>query len=523
MRSPSYHTGPVAARLRATPWHTRTGMNHGVDGDLILVSNRGPITWGRTDGARTFEHGGGGLASALTGLLDHEPALWISAAMSDEDVVVSGEADGGSFAIPEIGVATRGRFVVIDPETYHRYYNIVANPILWFTQHYLWDLSNAPDIRQSELDAWDQGYVAANRLFAEAVIDELSDRPNSLVMLHDYHLYLAPQVIRGARPEAFLHYFVHIPWPQPDAWRVLPPHVRESILRGLLANDIVAFHTDRYAQNFLRSVQELLDVPVDERRRLIRWDGREIWVRSYPISINANRFRELAETPDVMAEEERLLRRRRECLVCRIDRADLSKNILRGFTSFDRFLDLHPEFAERITFVAMLQPTREDVNEYVEYKQRIESLVSHINTKHGNTDWMPISLQFESNLARACAIYKQYDVIMVNAVFDGMNLVAKEAPSVNERDGVVILSENTGAHEEIGSFCLTVNPFDIEAQANALFEALTMDGDERRSRAEHIRRVVNENDVAKWLEAQRQDIDAKIRLSGPGAADDPED
>ena len=485
-----------------------------MDGDLILVSNRGPITWQRSGDERVFERGGGGLASALTGLLDHEPALWISAAMSDEDVVVSEEAQGGSFDIPQIGMRTRGRFVVIDDETYHGYYNIVANPILWFTQHYLWDLSNAPDIRQSELDAWESGYSAANRLFAEAVIDELTDQPDRLVMLHDYHLYLAPPVIRAARPEAFLHFFVHIPWPQPDAWRVLPPHIRESILRGLLANDILAFHTDRYARNFLRSVQELLDIPVDERRRLVRWDGRDIWVRSYPISINAGRFRELAQTPDVAAEEELLLRRRREYLVCRIDRADLSKNILRGFKAFDRFLDLHPEFSERITFVAMLQPTRQDVNEYVEYKEHIETLVSHINTKHGNTDWMPISLQFESNLARACAIYKQYDVIMVNAVFDGMNLVAKEAPSVNERDGVVILSENTGAHEEIGSFCLTVNPFDIEAQANALFEALTMDEDERHSRAQHIRTVVNENDVSKWLDAQREDIDRKVPETG---------
>lgn len=488
-------------------------MNDGVDGDLILVSNRGPITWLRDGDERTFERGGGGLASALTGLLDHEPALWISAAMSDEDLAVAEDADGGSFAIPQIGLATRGRFVPIDAETYHRYYNIVANPILWFTQHYLWDLSNAPNIRQNELDAWEDGYVAANRLFAEAVIDELTEQPNRLVMLHDYHLYLAPQVIRGARPEAFLHFFVHIPWPQPDAWRVLPPHIRESILRGLLANDIVAFHTERYARNFLRSVQELLDVPVDERRRTIRWDGREIWVRSYPISINAGRFRELAKTPDVAAEEEMLLRRRREYLVCRIDRADLSKNVLRGFMAFDRFLDLHPEFAERITFVAMLQPTREDVSEYVEYKDHIEALVSRINTKHGNTDWMPISLQFESNLARACAIYRQYDVIMVNAVFDGMNLVAKEAPIVNVRDGVVILSENTGAHEEIGSFCLTVNPFDIEAQANALFEALTMDEAQRRHRADQIRQVVNENDVAKWLDAQRQDIATKTRGS----------
>jgi len=259
---------------------------------------------------------------------------------------------------------------------------------------------------------------------------------------------------------------------------------------------------------------EVDKLSVDERRSVVRWDGREVWVRSYPISINSGQFREMAGSPDVAREEDAILRRRREFLICRIDRADLSKNILRGFKAFDRFLELHPEFAERITFIAMLQPTREDVDEYVEYKQRIQELVSHINTKHGNTDWMPIDLRFESNMPRCVAMYKQYDVLMVNAVFDGMNLVAKEAPTVNVRDGVLILSENTGAHEEIGSFAVTVNPFDIEAQAGALFEALTMEPDERRARSQHIRNVVAENDVAKWLAAQRRDIDTKLGAAG---------
>ncbi len=515
----SYHTpcGDAAPARVAAP--EPSGQNQGVDDGIILVSNRGPVTYQRRDGQRVTERGGGGLASALSGLVDHEDALWISAAMSDEDIAVSAEADDASFPIADIGRATRGRFVLIDGETYNQYYNVVANPILWFIQHYLWDLSNAPDIRRQELDAWENGYVAANRTFAEAVIDELTDRPNGLVMLHDYHLYVAPQVIRQARPEAFLHFFVHIPWPQPDAWRVLPPQIRESVLRGLLANDIVAFHTRSYARNFMRSVEELLGIPVDTRRSVVRWDGREVWVRSYPISINATQFHEMADTPEVAVEEDAIRRRRREFLICRIDRADLSKNILRGFKAFDRFLELHPEFAERITFIAMLQPTREDVDEYVEYKQRIQELVSHINTKHGNTDWMPIDLRFESNMPRCVAMYKQYDVLMVNAVFDGMNLVAKEAPTVNEHDGVLILSENTGAHEEIGSFALTVNPFDIEAQAGALFEALTMDPEERADRTRSIREVVAENDVAKWLEAQMIDIETKLAAAGRTGTD----
>jgi trehalose 6-phosphate synthase len=485
-----------------------------MDTSLILVSNRGPATFERRGRRpRTIRRGDGGLVSALSGLIEHTPAVWVSAAISPEDAAVAEEAGGGAFPLEGVGVDTRGRFVVLDPETYHAYYNVIANPMLWFIQHYLWDLSNAPDVRREELDAWEYGYVAANHAFADAVLAELREHRKSVVMLHDYHLYIAPSVIRAARPGTFLHFFVHIPWPQPDAWRILPPHIRESIVRGLLANDIVAFHTRRYARNFLLTCEELLDITVDYRRRMVRWDGREVWVRSYPISINAPLFTQMAGGPDVAAEEESVLRRRRKYLVCRIDRTDLSKNILRGFKAFDRFLDQHPEFAEDITFLAMLQPSRQDVDEYVEYIQKIRDLVSHINTKHGNTDWMPIDLRFESNLPRAIAMYKHYDALMVNPVFDGMNLVAKEAPIVNERNGVLILSENTGAHEEVGSFALAVNPFDIEAQAAALYEALTMDPAERASRADQMRRIVNENDVTKWLAAQQVDIERKLERS----------
>jgi trehalose 6-phosphate synthase len=193
--------------------------------------------------------------------------------------------------------------------------------------------------------------------------------------------------------------------------------------------------------------------------------------------------------------------------VVRVDRTDLSKNILRGFTAFDTFLDRHPEFREDITFFAMLQPSRQDVPEYVEYVERITTLVSRINTKHGNTDWMPIDLRFESNLPLAITAYKYFDVMMVNSIFDGMNLVAKESMLVNERDGVLILSENVGAFEEIGQYALAVNPFDVEAQADALHQALTMPHAERRARADAIRAVINENDIARWLQAQINDIE----------------
>jgi trehalose 6-phosphate synthase len=228
----------------------------------------------------------------------------------------------------------------------------------------------------------------------------------------------------------------------------------------------------------------------------------------------------MATGESVRDEEATFLRRRRRHLVVRVDRTDLSKNILRGFTAFDTFLDRHPEFREDITFFAMLQPSRQDVPEYVEYVERITTLVSRINTKHGNTDWMPIDLRFESNLPLAITAYKHFDVMMVNSIFDGMNLVAKESMLVNERDGVLILSENVGAFEEIGQYSLAVNPFDIEAQADALHQALTMPHAERRARADAVRAVINENDIAKWLQTQMADIEelrGRSMMPGGGA------
>jgi trehalose 6-phosphate synthase len=477
---------------------------------LILVSNRGPVTFSRGPGGDLErQRGGGGLVTALMGLAEHTPALWISAAISDADEEVSREAGGGSFPLPGLGADTHGRFVTIDHDTYHAYYNVVANPMLWFIQHYLWDLSNAPDVRREEKDAWENGYLAANAAFAKAVNQELADDPDRVVMLHDYHLYTAPEGIRAEHPDAFLHLFVHIPWSQPDYWRILPSEVREAILRGLLANDIIAFHTWRYARNFLLCCEDLLDLAVDYDRLQVRWEGREVWVRAYPISVNAPMFEELARSPEVAAEEGPILRRRRQYLVVRVDRTDLSKNTLRGFKAYDVFLDRHPEFHEDITFFALLQPSRQDVDEYVEYLAKIRDVVSHINTKHGNTDWMPIDLRIESNIHRAVAAYKHYDVLVVNPIYDGMNLIAKEAPLVNERDGVMILSENAGAHEELGSFAISINPFDVDAQADALHRALLMPADERADRIREIKRIVRENDVGKWLSAQQADIARK--------------
>ncbi len=474
---------------------------------LVLVSNRGPAIFGREDGELKAQRGGGGLVTALTGLVHHREAVWVASTMTEGDVEISRQHEGRSFDCELDDATYRIKLVESDEDAYDAFYNVVANPMLWFIQHYLWDLSNAPDIRKQEIDAYENGYVAVNRDLANAVLEEVGDE--AVVMLHDYHLYLAPKYIREARPDLFLHHFVHIPWTQPDAWRVLPSDMREDLYEGILSNDIVSFHTRSYRRNFLLCCRELFDLEVDEEKGIVHFDGREVWVRAYPLPISADTFHRNAQRPEVHDYEREILRRRREHLILRVDRADLSKNILRGFTAFDLFLEQHPEFLEQVTFIAHLIPSRQDVPEYAEYLERIEALVAVVNHRHGTTDWMPIELRLRENLAEAIAAYKHYDLLMVNAMFDGMNLIAKEGPLVNERNGVSLLSENTGAHEELADFSLSVNPFDVQDQADAIHRALTMSARERSWRAQGLKRIVTARDPGDWVDDQLADIERK--------------
>jgi len=477
---------------------------------LTIVSNRGPAEFGRAEGGqRTVRRGGGGLVTALTGLVTHRKALWVASAMTDEDTAVAAESAGGPTRIDLDGVHYDVLMVASDPVAYERFYSVIANPIIWFIQHYLWDLSNAPDIRRAETEAWEQGYKVVNSDIAAAVLDAISDQAEPQVMLHDYHLYTCPAEIRQARPDAFLHHFVHIPWTQPDSWRILPTRWREELYRGILANDIIGFHTVSSCRNFLDCCRELMELEVDYTRFSVIHEDRETWVRAYPLSIDADHLHRTAESEQVAEYEREILRRRREHLIIRVDRADLSKNVLRGFTAFDVFLEQHPEFREKVTFIAHLQPSRQDVPEYAEYLERIEALVAVVNHRHGTTDWMPIDLRIYENFPEAVARYKQFDLLIVNSLFDGMNLVAKEAPSVNTRNGVVMLSENTGAHEELGECALSVNPFDIQEQADTIHRALTMDAEERRLRAGRLKEIISARDPGNWVDEQLADIRAK--------------
>jgi len=474
---------------------------------LILVSNRGPVTFQPDGEAR---RGSGGLVTALMGLARHREVIWIASAMSDGDLAMAARHGGSAFPVqaPD-GTDYQVKFVASDPDAYYRFYSIIANPMLWFIQHYLWDQSNAPDIRRNETEAFEFGYNVVNEDLARAVLDEIDGIDRPVVMVHDYHLYTLPGLVRRARPDAIMTHFVHIPWSQSDSWRVLPKVIRDEFFRGILANDIVGFHTHAYQRNFFQCCEDLLDLEVDRTNEIVRIDDREVWVRVYPLPIDSVATQALIHRPRVGEFEQELLRRRRDHLILRVDRADLSKNVLRGFSAFDLFLEQHPDFRERVTFIAQLMPSRTDVPEYQEYLERIEAVVALVNHRHGSPDWMPIQLKLRDDLEEAVAAYKHYDVLIVNAMFDGMNLVAKEGPIINGRAGVSILSENTGAHEELGEFALSVNPFDIQELADSIHAALTMPVQERQRRLDGLQARITARNPGDWIDEQLRDISVK--------------
>jgi trehalose 6-phosphate synthase len=478
---------------------------------LIVVSNRGPVSYRREGGRRVVRRGGGGLVTALRSLLAEHDVTWIASAMTHEDRAVAAEAGGD--AVEERsreGAPYRCRLVAHDESAYDWHYNVISNPTLWFLQHYLWNLAYVPSHDPGLHHAWEEGYVAVNAGFAEAVLAELEAEPDSAVFFHDYHLYLAPRLVRERRPETALVHFVHIPWPQPDYWHLLPSPIRRAIHDGLLACDLVGFHTRRWRKNFLRSCVDIMGADCDFEDGTVAYDGGMTHVGARPLSVDAAEFDELAVTDAVVALEQRLAASRPEFLVLRVDRTDPSKNVVRGFRAFELFLDAHPELHGRVSLLALLDPSRQDIPEYAEYLGAIQRAARLVNDRFQQEGWTPVDLRIEDNFAETVAAYKQYDVLLVNAIFDGLNLVAKEAPLVNERDGVLVLSENAGSHEELGRWALSVNPFDVEGQAAAIYEGLTMAADERRARLNAIRDHVRGHDVVDWLAGQLADLDRLV-------------
>jgi len=474
---------------------------------LVIASNRGPLEYEGEDGeAPKCRIGCGGLVTALSAGVRLADITWIAAALTEADRHVA--ASGGPATEDSRTVGCQVRFVAPDRRAYHLHYNVFSNPILWFLHHSMLDGLRRRDLWGQMERAWERGYVPVNRAFADAVLEELR-RPRSagVALFQDYHLYLAGRYVRDRAPGAVLQHFIHVPWPEPHAWLQIPWHITEAIFDGLLANDVVRFQTQRSAHNFLLTcLDHVRGAFIDFEKAVVSYEGRRIRVRSGAISVDPHYLQQEAASPEAQAYVKKLEPLAGERTIVRVDRVDPSKNVLGGFQAFDLLLRQHPELRGRVKFLAFLVPSRTGIPEYRRYKDRVFRLVDHINARHGYESWRPVEVFYENNFQQALAGMTLYDVLLVNSLADGMNLVAKEGPVVNRRDGVLVLSTEAGAFQELGEGALAVNPQDVKGTAEALWQAMIMPASERRRRAALLRDAITERSLLSWMSEQLEEL-----------------
>lgn len=498
---------------------------------IVIASNRGPYKFNQTsDGSFEHRRGSGGLVTALAALAEQLDVLWVASALSDADKAWARQQGD---TIREIG-GINLRLLISEQDTYDKYYNKVSNPLLWFIQHGLWDMVRNPVLDKDMWDAWETGYRTVNEQFAEtiaesvqALIGDDTERP-VIIMPQDYHLYFVPHYLRPlVGDRAQIQPFVHIPWPGPDGWRTLPRQMRDDLLKSMLASDRIGFQTRRDAFNFVQTSRFYIEGAHSYGARdSITYEGRKVGAYDYPISIDVDKVENLVNEAQAKLHKEQLISRIGDRkLILRVDRVEPSKNIVRGLQAYRTLLEEHPEHQGNVTFWMLLVPSRMQVDEYTAYLRDIMAEAGMINAQFSDEFWQPVNVVLGNNYPRALAAMQLYDVLLVNPIADGMNLVAKEGVLVNSRDGVLVLSEHAGAFYELGDEALTVSPFDIYSTAIAMHEALTMSRAERESRAESMQSIVKNAGVREWFFDQLHDaLDASETVDhDPDADDDADD
>jgi trehalose 6-phosphate synthase len=447
---------------------------------VVIASNRGPLSYRVENGELVGHRGGGGLVSGLAPLIDSGRATWIAAALSDADRQAAAEDRPRTDGQPV-------HLLALDPDDFRRYYDVVANETLWFVHHGLFDLVRSPAFDADWRESW-AAYRRVNRAFADAVVHHAPQ--DAAVLVQDYHLTLLAPDVRRARPDLRLVHFHHTPFAGPDNARVLPPDVLEELLTSLAAHHACGFHTDMWARNY-REVQE-------------RW-GTTDGAATFESTLNsdADELARVASSPacdEALAALDARVGERR--LVVRVDRMELSKNIVRGFTAFDRLLERREDLRGDVTFAAFCYPSRLGVPAYARYRDDVVAAAIAVNDRWSTPDWTPVDLLTDDDHPRSVAALRRYDVLLVNPVRDGLNLVAKEGPMVNEHHGQLVLSTEAGAWTELLGGADGISPFDIEATALALEAALDRSVDERRARADLLERSAASRTPADWLADQ---------------------
>ncbi len=473
---------------------------------LLTVSNRGPAEhrWSDDGGMETVP-GQGGLATALRVAANLQPTIWLSSPLTEVDRLIA----LGKASPPPLEGASH--FVLTDPDAYDLFYGRFSNEVLWFLQH---GLPWPEDLDRPERHrAWKDGYQKVNEAFADKVVEEIDSGDIRSVMFHDYHFYTAPGMVREARPHAFLQHFIHIPWPARHEWKRLETPIVSEICRGLLGNDSVVFQTRESAMGFLETCAAYLPVcRIDPVEGSVTFAGRTTRVWTDAISVDPEELDDMAASPEFSRYRYLLRASPGVKTLLRVDRLDLTKNVVRGFEAYRLLLKEHPELRERVYFLALLVPSRGDIDSYKEYQDEALGMVESINREFGSLRWKPVRVIFENNRMQALAAMSLYDVLLVNPVADGMNLVAKEGPIANTHDGVVVLSRTAGAYEELGENALGIDPFDVGGTAIALYRALMMPAPERHDRATWLKSIIRGHDLRSWFRALMDDIDRHAPL-----------
>ncbi len=482
-----------------------SNFNTFLDWQVIIASNRGPVKYLKNPQGQIIQQkGSGGLITGLTGIIQYINATWISCAQSPED----SQFGEGDISLMENEANIHIKFIQPEPKAFDGYYNVISNPLLWFLQHSMWNVPSEPVINHDTWDAWENGYKAVNQRFADEIIQTLKKtRKKTLVMLQDYQLYLTARYIREMLPKkdnlAILH-FIHIPWPGPEYWSILPPAMRQGILDGLCAVDLLGFQTKQDGLNFIRTIESHLPrAHVKYKRGRVWYRNHATHVRDFPISIDVNNLKALSQDPEVK-DHKKILQEISSGmkLIVRVDRIDPSKNIIRGFEAFRELLSLHPEYKERVVFLALLVPSRREIEEYNDYLDKIMAISGQINAEFGSSAWEPVRILVGEDYKRAIAALQLYDVLLVNAIADGMNLVAKEGPIVNEQNGVLILSERAGASQQLAPGSIVISPCDVYATAEAIHQGLSMSKKDKSTYAKSLRWLIETNDIYCWIKDQ---------------------
>ncbi|PRH76928.1 trehalose-6-phosphate synthase [Streptomyces solincola] len=467
---------------------------------ILVASNRGPVSYvPRDDGALDARRGGGGLVSGLSAIGPDAGALWVCSALGE------GDREAVRRGVSEPGV----KMLDIDAAVHADAYNGIANSALWFVHHMLYQTPLEPVFDAEFRRQW-TAYRLYNRAFAQALAEEAAD--GAAVLVQDYHLTLVPGMLRELRPDLRIGHFSHTPWAPPEYFRMLPDEVAEELLLGMLGADRLGFLTWRWLKAFQSCCLDRLgrfDVlgswPKDEApsvRYQPHGQGRphrtELGVHG--LGADAEFLRERSRRADV---DERMAALREQIgdarTIVRVDRTELSKNIVRGLLAYRALLTEHPEWQGEVVHLAFAYPSRQDLAVYRDYTAEVARLTDEINAEFGRDGWTPVVLHVEDDFARSLAAYRMADVALVNPIRDGMNLVAKEVPVVSDAGCALVLSREAGAHEELGEHALTVNPYDVSATAAALHEALSMDPTERAERTKHLASAATALPPERWF------------------------